>query len=102
MSSVFMDFFLLYVCSLLLNGKEKRLSVGIVEYQERNHVAMRLLDEVASKCNVTVLDPIPYLCDAERCYGDTAGLPIFYDDDHLNLRGSDLLKPLFEKVLLNN
>lgn len=88
--------------SLLLNGKEKRLSVGIVEYQERNHVAMRLLDEVASKCNVTVLDPIPYLCDAERCYGDTAGLPIFYDDDHLNLRGSDLLKPLFEKVLLNN
>ena len=87
--------------ALLLNGKEKRVSVSLAEYRERNQVALRLLDEVANKCNITLLDPIPYLCDGERCYGDLDGLPIFYDDDHLNMRGSDLLKPLFEKVLLN-
>lgn len=87
--------------SLLLNGKEKRVSVSLAEYQERNQIALRLLDEVVSKCNITLLDPIPYLCDGERCFGDSDGLPIFYDDDHLNMRGSDLLKPLFEKVLLN-
>ena len=87
--------------ALLLNGKEKRVSVSMAEYQKRNQVALRLLDEVANKCNITLLDPIPYLCDGERCYGDFDGLPIFYDDDHLNMRGSDLLKPLFEKALLN-
>lgn len=87
--------------SLLISGEEKRVSVSLAEYKERNQVAMHLLNEVANKCNITLLDPIPYLCDGERCYGDHNGLPIFYDDDHLNLRGSDLLKPLFEKVLLN-
>ena len=87
--------------ALLLNGKEKRVSVSMAEYRERNEIALRLLDEVANKCNITLLDPIPYLCDGERCYGDFDGLPIFYDDDHLNMRGSDLLKPLFEQVLLN-
>ena len=87
--------------SLMASGKEKRVSVSLNEYQERNQVALRLLDEAANKCNITLLDPIPYLCDDERCYGDLDGLPMFFDDDHLNMHGSDLLKPLFEKVLLN-
>lgn len=87
--------------SLLLNGEQKRISVSLSEYKERNQVTLRLLEQVASQCNVTLLDPIPYLCDGERCYGDLDGLPLFYDDDHLNMRGADLLKPLFEKVLLN-
>lgn len=84
--------------SLLASGKEQRVSVSMAEYKERNQVALRLLDKVANKCNITLLDPIPYLCDGERCYGDIDGLPIFFDDDHLNLRGSELLKPLFEKI----
>lgn len=87
--------------SLLLRGEQKRVSVSLSEYKERNQVTLRLLEQVASQCNVTLLDPVPYLCDGERCYGDLDRLPIFYDDDHLNMRGSDLLKPLFEKVLLN-
>lgn len=87
--------------SLLVTGKEKRVSVSLQEYEERNQVALRLLDEAANKCNITLLDPIPYLCDGHRCYGDIDGLPTYFDDDHLNPRGSDLLKPLFEKVLLN-
>jgi len=85
----------------LLVGQEKRVSVSLAEYNERNEIALRLLDDVASKCNVTLLDPIPYLCDGERCYGDVDGLPIFFDDDHLNMRGAELLKPLFEEGLLN-
>lgn len=87
--------------SLLVTGKEKRVSVSLQEYEERNQVALRLLDEAANKCNITLLDPIPYLCDGHRCYGDIDGLPTYFDDDHLNLRGSDLLKPLFEKTLLS-
>ncbi|WP_205341354.1 acyltransferase family protein [Denitrificimonas caeni] len=86
--------------ALLVSGEQKRISISLAEYEERNQVALRLLDEVASRCNITLLDPIPYLCDGERCYGDIDGLPIFYDDDHLNMRGSDLLKPLFKKVFL--
>lgn len=64
-------------------------------------VALRLLNDVSNKCNVNLLDPVPYLCDGERCYGDLDGLPIYYDDDHLNMRGSDLLEDMFEGALLN-
>ena len=87
--------------ALLVKGQEKRLSISLDEYKNRHRVALNLLDELASTCNITLLDPVPYLCDAERCYGDLDGLPIFYDDDHLNLGGADLLKPLFKQVLLN-
>lgn len=86
---------------MLLSGKEKRVSISLDEHVERNQATFRLLDKVAKQCDVTLLDPIPYLCDGERCYGDIDGLPMFYDDDHLNFSGADLLKPLFEPVLLN-
>lgn len=87
--------------SLLIKGEEKRVYISLVEYQERNRVALRLLNDVSNKCNVNLLDPVPYLCDGERCYGDLDGLPIYYDDDHLNMRGSDLLQDMFEGALLN-
>ncbi len=87
--------------SLLVTGKEKRVSVNLQEYKDRNQIALRLLNETSNKCNVVLLDPIPYLCEGQQCYGDIDGLPIYFDDDHLNLRGSDLLMPLFEKTLLN-
>lgn len=87
--------------SMLVEGEAKRVYIELSEYKKRNQVAIRLLDEISSKCNATLLDPTPYLCDGGRCYGDVDGLPVYFDDDHLNMRGSDLLKPLFEKALLN-
>ena len=86
--------------TLMLSGEEKRVSISLAQHTERNQIALRILDKVASQCDITLLDPIPYLCTSERCYGDIDGLPMFYDDDHLNVLGADLLKPLFEKVLL--
>ena len=86
--------------SLLIKGKKKRVYISLAEYQERHRIAMRLLNDVSNKCNVNLLDPVPYLCDGDRCYGDLDGLPVYYDDDHLNMRGSDLLKKLFEDALL--
>lgn len=88
--------------TLMLSGGEKRVSISLAEHKQRNEVALRVLDTVASQCDITLLDPIPYLCDSERCYGDINGLPMFYDDDHLNELGAELLKPLFEKVLFKH
>ena len=50
------------------------------------------------QCGVKILDPLPYLCDEQYCYGDKEGLPIYYDDDHLNERGAQLLQPLLQSV----
>lgn len=88
--------------SLLLGNNEKRIYISLSEYRERNSMALRMLEEVSEQCGITLVDPVPYLCDKNNCYGDLDGIPTYYDDDHLSMRGSDLLKPIFEKILLEN
>lgn len=70
------------------------------EYNVRHKKAMEAQDKAARQCGIKILDPLPYLCDDNFCYGDKNGLPIYYDDNHLNERGGQLLIPLFKEVFL--
>ena len=45
-----------------------------------------------------ILNPLPYLCDDEKCYGSINGKPIYYDDDHMSESGNKLLVPMFSSV----
>lgn len=75
-----------------------RVSVAKDQYYERNAFALETLDLAAEKCGAKILDPVPYLCSEKSCWGDKDGLPIYFDDDHLNERGSQILVPMFKKV----
>jgi hypothetical protein len=55
-------------------------------------------DRISKYCNVTILDPIPYLCDDKYCYGSKDGRALYYDDDHLSEYGNKLLEPMFEQI----
>lgn len=70
----------------------------ITEYHERNRYVWAAQDEAARKCGVKILDPTPYLCDEEYCYGSRDGRPLYYDDDHLNEYGNRFLVPMFAEV----
>lgn len=75
-----------------------RVSVTMDQYNKRNAFALKTLDLAAEQCGAKILDPIPYLCDEGGCWGDANGLPVYFDDDHLNERGSELLIPMFKAV----
>ena len=75
-----------------------RISVTLDQYNKRNSFTLKTLDLASEKCGAIMLDPIPYLCDKESCWGDVNGLPIYFDDDHLNERGSKVLIPMFKKI----
>ncbi|MGE6445034.1 acyltransferase family protein [Pseudomonas bubulae] len=84
--------------ALLLENEDLRVSVTVEDYKKRNAFLLETQDMAAERCGVKLLDPLPYLCSDGRCWGDLDGLPIYYDDDHMNERGGALLIPLFRQI----
>lgn len=82
----------------LYKKQELRIHVELEELQERNQLANQLIDELVAECDITALDPIPLLCPSGGCYGDLAGTPLYFDDDHLNNLGASQLLPLIRQV----
>jgi hypothetical protein len=71
------------------------------EYKERHNFVWEAQDAAKETCGVKILDPLPYLCRGDKCYAAVNGLPIYYDDDHLNLRGDAIIAPMFIRMFHN-
>ncbi len=82
----------------LLLGKQTEVSISMDAYRKRHAFIWEVQDEAAQRCGATILDPLPYLCDQERCYGSRNGWPLYVDDDHLSEFGNRLLVPMFAQV----
>lgn len=68
------------------------------EYNQRQINVFMMQNEAAKRCSAKILDPIPYLCDSEYCYGDSNGIPLYFDDDHLSSYGAELISPIYDEV----
>lgn len=68
------------------------------QYRQRHEFAWSVQDEAVAQCGAMTLDPLPYLCDDQKCYGTHDGLPIYADDNHLSEYGNRLLIPLFKPL----
>jgi hypothetical protein len=83
----------------LLRGRVEEVRISREEYWQRHAVVWAVQDEVAERCGAKILDPLPYLCDEQYCYGSKDGMPLYVDDDHLSELGNRLLVPMFAKAL---
>lgn len=83
---------------LTVTGSSGTIKLPVTSYYQRQKTAFSMQDEAVKKCNVEILDPTPYLCDNEYCYGSKNGIPLYFDDDHLSKYGSELVSPIYEKV----
>jgi peptidoglycan/LPS O-acetylase OafA/YrhL len=79
---------------------EKRVSLSLTEYYARHKFVFDLQDEAKIRCGVEILDPLPYLCDKDYCYGDLNGRPLYFDDDHLSEFGNKVLVPMFSRIFI--
>lgn len=84
--------------SLLINGEPLEPSTPLSEYLKNNEALLNAMEEARNRCGVKLLDPVPYLCDTELCYGSRDGRPLYYDDNHLSNSGNRLLAPMFRPV----
>lgn len=77
---------------------DEKIYISRDNHLKRSRLAFEAQDEASKKCGVIILDTTSYLCDAKTCYSDINGIPLYSDDDHLNLHGADTLLPLFKSI----
>jgi hypothetical protein len=82
----------------LMLDQPSEVSISMEEYKQRHAYAWETQDLAAKRCGVKILDPTPYFCRDDRCWGDIKGMPIYFDDNHLSERGGSLLVPMFRQV----
>lgn len=82
----------------LLRGSPREVFITREAYHARHAFVWSVQDEAREKCGARILDPLPYLCDDERCYGSKDGTALYYDDDHLNEVGNRLLVPMLKTI----
>lgn len=74
------------------------IRITLNEYHERHDFVWKAQDLASEQCGVKILNPLPYLCDEQYCYGSKNGRPLYSDDDHLSEYGNKFLVPMFEQV----
>ncbi|WP_227804042.1 SGNH hydrolase domain-containing protein [Marinomonas profundi] len=84
--------------NMLFGRGDDDIKITLADYHQRNKLVWDAQDQAAQQCGVKILDPLPYLCDDEYCYGSRDGRPLYYDDDHLSEYGNKFLVPMFEQV----
>lgn len=82
----------------MMQGKDIEVNGSRGHYHARNDFVRDVMQEAAEHCGAKLLDPVPYLCDANSCYGAREGIPLYVDDDHLSMHGNRLLLPLFAQI----
>ncbi|WP_372404640.1 acyltransferase family protein [Acinetobacter piscicola] len=72
----------------------------IKKYQSDNAEFFAQMEALKSKySNLQTHEVSQIFCNTECIVSDDAKHPYYFDDDHLNLTGAKLLKPVFEKVM---
>lgn len=84
--------------SLVLGRNIKTVKVPRSDYNERQIDAFAMQDEAIKRCGAKILDPTPYLCDDNYCYGDIDGTPLYFDDDHLSSYGAKVVSRIYDGV----
>lgn len=83
----------------LMLGHRRDVVISRAQYESRNRFVWAAQDRAQAQCGVHILDPLPYLCDEQVCYGSQDGMPLYSDDNHLSEYGNRLLTPMFAPVL---
>ncbi|HMZ07790.1 MAG TPA: acyltransferase family protein [Anaerolineales bacterium] len=68
------------------------------EFLERNKVVFGILEQTQEEYGFQVIEPWKFLCGDGFCKVAVDGIPLYMDDDHMSVFGSELLAPAFEEI----
>ncbi len=71
---------------------------SIDEYLARNQKAFAILGKLQNEYGIEIVDPWKALCVEDECRVTIDEVPIYKDDDHLSLFGSELVSIVFEPI----
>jgi peptidoglycan/LPS O-acetylase OafA/YrhL len=87
-----------YASQELMFGGINPVLMDHAQYDERNLYMNDLLSDLESKCEVVILDPLPFLGTNNGYISQIDGVSIYEDGSHLNIKGSLLLSPMFDNI----
>ncbi len=70
------------------------------EYLLRNKNLFAILEQFAKNDGVELIYPSEYICMADICRVAVDGMPLYVDDDHLSVFGSEWISPVFEPLFV--
>jgi hypothetical protein len=68
------------------------------EYFDRNQKALAILSKLKEDHGIQIVDPWSVLCVENKCRVIIDKLPLYKDDDHLSLFGSEVVSVIFEPI----
>jgi peptidoglycan/LPS O-acetylase OafA/YrhL len=68
------------------------------DYLDRNQRTLAVLDKLREEHGIQVVDPWTALCVENECRVTIDGIPLYKDDDHLSLFGSEIVSIVFEPI----
>jgi hypothetical protein len=68
------------------------------EFLARNQKTFSIFKSIEDKYGIKIIEPWKILCMEGKCRVAVNGIPLYNDDDHLSIFGSELLSPIFEPV----
>ncbi len=84
----------------LMRNKELKIDYDFARFSTRHRMLMGLLSDTEKLQRVDVVYPDRFFCPAGKCKFVSNGVPLYRDDDHLNVYGGRVLKPSLEKSLV--
>jgi hypothetical protein len=79
---------------LRITNKNIKTECGIsrIEYDQRMQSYYQILKSILSKYpSIKFYDPVEILCNEKLCKATYNGMPLYYNSDHLTLRGADFI-----------
>ncbi len=74
------------------------IAPSVDEYLNRNQKAFAILGNLQEQYGIQIVDPWQALCVENECRVTIDGVPLYKDDDHLSLFGSELTTIVFEPI----
>lgn len=81
-------------------GDGQPAPIPTVRFEKRRQTFAQALAALPERLPLVFTDPSAWLCDAATCRYETAGLPLYRDRGHLNVRGAAYLRPFLEPAFL--
>ncbi len=92
------------VPSALVIAKKRGLDVNDIvaptldEYRERTREVRSVFDKLQAQSLVNLVTPETFLCDGSTCKVSIDDTPLYRDDDHLSIFGSEFVSQAFDKI----
>jgi hypothetical protein len=74
------------------------IAPSLGEYFARNQKTFEILRSFEEKYGIQIIEPWKVLCTADRCRAAINQIPLYRDDDHLSIFGSEMIAPVFDPL----